>query len=119
MSCRGKATDRVVNKTFCPGPGLDQREVVQKESTISPFIYSSNMCPYSTTMNLLRVNKLQRCLFKGTSPVTSCLIPKGTIFAIFLSVFCTILHCGTFVRDWKTGSDRPVSYIQTGQSECL
>lgn len=33
-------------------------------------------------MNLLGVKKIQRCLFKGTSPVISGCTPKGTTFAL-------------------------------------
>lgn len=36
-----------------------------------------------TTMNMLRVNKVQRYLFEVTASVTSCCTPNCYIFAIF------------------------------------
>ncbi len=48
-------------------------------------------------MTFFGVNKVQRCPFKGTIPVTSCCISFFlSLFSLFLS-FCVIIICNNII----------------------
>lgn len=59
--------------------------------TLSIGAVSSKYLIKVTYTHLLGVDKVQTGPLMGTTPVTSCCIPRGTIFALILTVYCLSL----------------------------
>lgn len=78
--------------------------------------WSTNMNTQGNTMNSLGVNKIQRYVFKGTAPVTSCCTPKRynvcTYFVQSLNLVKQLSKCtGKFCGNTKTPDHPPGLHI--------